>query len=167
MARDFTHYPPTTDVCDNAHTKSDAVVQVRLGDALCGTNKDMLQKRPPAPQQLADVVKGKVSPGAFVKVMAMPENHPLNQCKQETRDYLDALTTNLPAHHVSFSEVGTLTPQEAADFDLCEMVRAPACNIVREHESASSRGAAFAQAPRRLRAQMRGPMSPQKGSAWL
>ena len=57
--------------------------------------------------------------------MAMPENHPLNQCKQETRDYLDALTTNLPAHHVSFSEVGTLSPQEAADFDLCEMVRAP------------------------------------------
>ena len=40
----------TTDVCDNASTKSDAVVQVRLGDALCGTNKDMLQKRPPAPQ---------------------------------------------------------------------------------------------------------------------
>ena len=99
--------------------------QVRLGDALCGTNKDMLQKRPPAPQQLADVVKGKVPKNSVVKVMAMPENHPLNQCKQETRDYLDALTTNLPAHHVSFSEVGTLTPQEAADFDLCEMVRAP------------------------------------------
>ena len=57
--------------------------------------------------------------------MAMPENHPLNQCKQETRDYLDTLTTNLPAHHVSFSEVGALSPQEAADFDLCEMIRAP------------------------------------------
>ena len=46
-------------------------------------------------------------------------------CAKETRDYLDALTTNLPAHHVSFSAVGTLSPQEAADFDLCEMVRAP------------------------------------------
>ena len=33
--------------------------------------------------------------------------------------------TNLPAHHVSFSEVGALSPQEAADFDLCEMIRAP------------------------------------------
>ena len=84
---------------DGLLTKSDAVVQVRLGDALCGTNKDMLQKRPPAPQQLADVVREKVPKNAFVKVMAMPENHPLNQCKQETRDYLDALTTNLPAHH--------------------------------------------------------------------
>ena len=85
----------------------------------------MLQKRPPSPQVLADVVKGKVSPGAFVKVMAMPENHPLNQCKQETRDYLDTLTKYLPNYHVAFSEVGTLTPQEAADFDLCEMIRAP------------------------------------------
>ena len=53
----------------------------------------------------------------------MPENHPLNQCKQETRDYLDTLTKNLPNHHVAFSEVGTLTPQEAADFDLCEMIQ--------------------------------------------
>ena len=27
--------------------------------------------------------------------------------------------------NVAFSEVGTLSPQEAADFDLCEMIRAP------------------------------------------
>ena len=69
----------------------------------------MLQKRPPAPQQLADVVRAKVPKNAFVKVMAMPENHPLNQCKQETRDYLDTLTKYLPNYHVAFSEVGTLT----------------------------------------------------------
>ena len=56
---------------------------------------------------------------------AMPENHPLNQCKQETRDYLDTLTKYLPNYHVAFSEVGALSPQEAADFDLCEMIRAP------------------------------------------
>jgi hypothetical protein len=29
------------------------------------------------------------------------------------------------SYHVSFSEVGALSPQEAADFDLCEMIRAP------------------------------------------
>ena len=55
----------------------------------------------------------------------MPENHPLNQCKEETRDYLDTLTKYLPNYHVAFSEVGALSPQEAADFDLCEMIRAP------------------------------------------
>ena len=85
----------------------------------------LLQKRPPAPEALAAVIEQKVPKNSFVKVMAMPENHPLNQCKQETRDYLDTLTTNLPKHHVAFSEVGALSPQEAADFDLCEMIRAP------------------------------------------
>ena len=85
----------------------------------------LLQKRPPAPEALAAVIEQKVPKNSFVKVMAMPENHPLNQCKEETRDYLDTLTSNLPAHHVSFSEVGALSPQEAADNDLCEMIRAP------------------------------------------
>ena len=39
--------------------------------------------------------------------------------------YLSYLTIRCRKIALSFSEVGALSPQEAADFDLCEMIRAP------------------------------------------
>ena len=99
-------------------------MQIRLGDALCGKNWDMKQKRPPPPRAVADVIAQRLPKGASVAVMAMPSSHPLNQCKQETKDYLDAVTALLPDYAIALPEVGTNSPQEAADADLCAMVAA-------------------------------------------